>query len=150
MYWNKCRAGLPEAWVLQDMAWRSWVYSLFRIRTRGIAIYNYLARGLWRKERHSNRTRGKGCGLERGKFRSGIMKTCPQLLVSGMDCTEILWDLRSWRWSKPNWTQNWKIRPCWPSCGGRTWTLGGPCQTQKFCSSTYSAYIETSTLHRTL
>lgn len=40
---------------------------------------------------HRNRTRGKGCGLERGNLRSGIMKTCPQLLVTGMDCTETLW-----------------------------------------------------------
>lgn len=32
MYWSKSRAGLPEAWVLEDVAWRSWVYSPVRIR----------------------------------------------------------------------------------------------------------------------
>lgn len=32
MYWSKSRAGLPEAWVLGDMAWRSWVYPPLEIR----------------------------------------------------------------------------------------------------------------------
>lgn len=55
-------------------------------------------------EARGDRTRGKGCELEEGKIRSGIRKTCSQWSVTGMACAETLWDLRRWRWSKPNWT----------------------------------------------
>lgn len=79
MDWGECRAGLPEAGLPEDRAWGSWVCSPLRIRMRGIASTTVWL-GVCREKRgfsevHSNRTRGKGCGLERGKFRSGIMKT---------------------------------------------------------------------------
>lgn len=102
---DRCTGVSPEQGCLRLGCWRTWhgglgLLALQNEDERDCHLQLSGQRSVEKRgfsEVHSSRTRGKGCGLERGKFRSGVMKTCPQLLVTGMDCTERLWDLHNWR-----------------------------------------------------